>query len=58
MIQKHIVKRGKRSIVHQIFHPKKDEKLVAAWKLDLDKIRHAFDVRFLTCVWQLLTFLF
>jgi hypothetical protein len=50
VIQKHIVKRGKRTAVHQFFRAKDDEKLVAAWRLELDGIRLAFDVRSFTSV--------
>ena len=45
VIQKHILRRGKRAIVPQFFRAKDDEKLVAAWRLDLDEIRRVFDVR-------------
>jgi hypothetical protein len=50
VIQKHIVKRGKRTAVHQFFRAKDDEKLVAAWRLELNEIRLAFDVRSFTSV--------
>ena len=45
VIQKHITKRGKRTIVHRLFRSKDDEQLVATWTLDLDEIRRVFDVR-------------
>ena len=44
MIQKHIVKRGKRFDFPQVFHTKGDETLLAAWRLELEKIRRVFDV--------------
>jgi hypothetical protein len=50
IIQKHIVKRGKRTVVHQFFLGKNDEKLVAAWRLEFDEIRRTFDVRSFTSV--------
>ena len=48
MIQKHIVKHGKRTVVHKYFRSKDDENLIATWRLDLDKIRGIFDVRSFT----------
>ena len=45
MIQKHIVKRGKRTVFPQFFRAMDDEKLVAAWGSDLDEILRVFDVR-------------
>ena len=50
VIQRHIIKRGKRSIFRRFFRPKKNEKLVATWRLELEKIRHVFDVRSFTSV--------
>ena len=58
MVQKHIVKRGKRTPVHKFFRAKNDEKLVATWRLDLDKICRVFDVRPFPPVQQSLTFSF
>ena len=52
MIQKHIVKRGKQTIFRQFFRAQEDEKALTAWSLDLDKIRHVFDVRSFTSVWE------
>ena len=43
-IQQHIIKRGKRAIFRQFFQEKDDKKLVAAWNLDFDDIRRAFEV--------------
>ena len=46
MIQKYIVKRGKRNVVRGLFHSKSDdERLVTAWRSDFDKIRRVLDVR-------------
>jgi hypothetical protein len=47
-IERHVVKRGKRSALSRPFHAKDDsEALIAAWKSGLDKIRRVVDVRFL-----------
>ena len=48
VIQKSIIKRGKRSIVHQFLSANNDGKMIATWKLDLDLIRRVFDVRVFT----------
>ena len=48
-IQQHIIKRGsKRAKVREIFQPKDDKKLVAAWNLDFDEIRRVFEVHSFT----------
>ena len=50
VIQKHILKRGKRTIVRKLFRPKNNKKLVAAWKFDLDEILGVFEVRLFSSV--------
>ena len=47
-IQKNIVKRGRRSGVSRIFHAKNDKETIAIWRLDLNRILHIFNVRFVT----------
>ena len=44
-IQSHIVKRGKRNVFSRPFHSKDNGDAIAAWRLELDKIRRVFDVR-------------
>ena len=46
-IQEYIVKRDKRNAISRIFRSKDDEKAVAGWRLNLEKIRLIFDVRVL-----------
>ena len=48
MIQKYVVRRGKRTIVPQLFRAKDDKKSVTAWRSDLDEIRRVFEVRSFT----------
>ena len=48
----HIIKWAKRNVFSRSLHKKVDEKAIAAWKLDLDKIRHDLDVRPFTFVWR------
>ena len=44
-IQKHIVRKGKRSVFSRPFHTKDDSETIAAWRSDLDRIRSAVEVR-------------
>jgi hypothetical protein len=45
-IQREIIKKGKRSAVSRLLHAKNDKEMIAAWKLDLNKILLIFNVRF------------
>ena len=54
-IERNIIKRGKRNALSRQFRARDDEKAIAAWKLELDKIRHVFEVRSFACTWRLLT---
>ena len=47
-IQKNIVKRDKRNGVSRMFHAKNDKETIATWRLDLNRILHVFNVRFVT----------
>ena len=49
-IQKSIVKRGKRSPVSRLFHAKDDKEAIAAWRLELSRFLHVFNVRPVTSV--------
>ena len=44
-IQRKIIKKGKRNPVARLLHAKNDKELIAAWKLDLNKILLIFNVR-------------
>ena len=56
-IRSHIVKRGKRNVLSRSLHAKDNEKDIAAWKVDLGRIRRALDVCPFICVsaWRPLT---
>ena len=54
-IQRGIVKGGKRSAISRVFHAKDDQGTIAAWRLDLNRILHIFNVRSITSVWPWLT---
>ena len=56
-IQRHITKRGKRSVFFRSFYTD-DEETIPAWKSNLDKIRHVFNVRSFIRAQCLLTFRF
>ena len=43
-IQRHIIKRGKRSVLSRPFHTKDDSEAIAAWRSDLDGIRRVLEV--------------
>ena len=44
-IQKNIIKQGKRNGVSRMFHAKNDKETIAAWRSDLNRILHIFNVR-------------
>ena len=44
-IQRDVVKRDQRNAISRLFHAKDDQDAIAAWKSDLDRILHVFDVR-------------
>ena len=54
-IQRSAVELKKRNTISRIFHAKKDEATIAAWRSDLDRILHIFEVR--SIVRSLLTLL-
>ena len=43
-IQERIVKLGKRNVISQHLHAKNDKEKIAAWRLDLIRILHIFNV--------------
>ena len=44
-IQRYIIKKGKRSMFSRAFRTKDDNEVIAAWKLDFDRIRRVVEVR-------------
>ena len=44
-IQRSAVKPNRRNPISRIFYAKKDEATIAAWRADLDRILHVFEVR-------------
>ena len=50
-VQKNITeRRGKRNTISRLLHAKEDKVAIAAWKGDIDKILHIFNVRSVTSV--------
>ena len=49
-IQGKVVKQGKRNPVSRMFHSKNDKDAIAAWKQDLSRILHIFNVRSVSSV--------
>lgn len=54
-IQKRIIKQSKRNAISRHLHAKNDKEKIAAWRSDLVRILHVFNVRHLTSGWRLLT---
>ena len=54
-IQRGVVIGGKRSAISRVFHSKNDQETIAAWRLDLNRILHIFNVRSITSAWPSLT---
>src|SRR5258708_3197989 len=44
-IQKNVVKQSKRNPASRLFHAKNDKDTIAAWRLELNRILHVFNVR-------------
>ena len=53
-IQRKVVKRSKRNVISRLFYAKNDQGAITAWRLDLNRILHIFNVRSLTIIWALL----
>ena len=43
-IQRKVIKQSERNAVSRIFHAKNDKEVIAAWKVDLNRILHVFNV--------------
>ena len=44
-IQGKVLNQSRRNIASRLFHAKNDKDAIAAWKLDLNRILHVFNVR-------------
>ena len=57
-IQTNIIKRGKRNPISRYFREKDDNKAIATWRLDLNRVLQVFNVCFVTSILSLLKFRF
>ena len=54
-IQEKITEKRGRNRLSRVLHAKSDKDAVAAWKLDLNRILHVFNVRSVASIWSSLT---
>ena len=54
-IQVNVIKQSKRNVISRYIHAKNDKEKIAAWKSDLTRILHVFNVRSIVSVWLFLT---
>jgi len=50
-IQRKVIKQSGRNAVSRLFHAKNDKETIAAWKINLNRILHVFNVRLVTFAW-------
>ena len=50
-IQKNVVKQSNRNAVSRLFRAKNDKEAIAAWRQDLTRVLHVFNVRSVSSVW-------
>ena len=44
-IQRSVIERNKQNLISRIFYTKREEATITAWRSDLDRILHVFEVR-------------
>ena len=57
-IQTNVIERGKRNPISRRLHKKDDNKAIATWRLDLNRVLQVFNVCFVTSILSLLKFRF
>jgi hypothetical protein len=50
-MERKVVKQGNRNFVSRILHSKNDKDKIAAWRYDLVRVLHVFNVRSIGCTW-------
>ena len=50
-IQRKVIKLGKRNVASRVFHAKVDRDKIAAWRYDLVRVLHVFNVRLIGFRW-------
>ena len=53
-IQEKVVEKGGRNLLSRLAHAKNDKDTIVAWKLDLNRILHVFNVCSVIATWLLL----
>ncbi|KAF9643251.1 hypothetical protein BDM02DRAFT_3132560 [Thelephora ganbajun] len=54
-IERNVDELGRRNRISRLFHAKNDKDAIAAWRLDLNRILHVFNVRIITSALTSLT---
>ena len=54
-IHGNVIEKGRRSSISRLVHTKNDREVVAAWRSDLNRVLHVFNVRSADPVRQFLT---
>ena len=54
-IQENIIEKGGRNLLSRLAHAKNDKETITAWKLDLNRILHVFNVCSAIAAWLSLT---
>ena len=54
-IQRNVFKQTGRNAIPRVFHARNDKETIAAWKVDLNRILHVFNVRSTLFAWLSLT---
>ena len=49
-IQRKVVEQGKRNVISRHLHAKNDKEKITAWRMDLVRILHVFNVRSIASV--------
>jgi len=54
-VQRKVIKRSGRNAASRLFHAKSDKETIAAWRVELNRILHVFNVRSIALTWSSLT---
>lgn len=57
-IEENVVEKGRRKLLSRLVHARNDKEVMAAWRSDLNRVLHIFNVRSASFVRQSLTVLF
>ena len=54
-IEKNVAEKNNRNVVSRALHAQSDKDTIAAWKQDLNRVLHTFNVRPVNSIWRSLT---